>query len=133
MIKIAVDKVFWTQNVDVGGGEFGKSLVAGGPKQFALWYLGHGLLVERPGQPDRLVPIGNVLTVEANAKLTPEEWSGGLKDRPESPLAKAAAIAYNPLASPEQQTVAAGELLKAATYGDVSAKRGPGRPPKATP
>lgn len=76
MIKIPIDRVFWSQNVDAGPGLFGKSLTAGGPYSCTLTYLGHGVLIERPGQQDRLVPIGNVLHVEASEKLTAEEWGG---------------------------------------------------------
>jgi hypothetical protein len=78
-IKIPIKTAWWTQNVDLGRGKFGKSATAS--KDLALWFLGHGVLAEQPGQPDRLVPLSNVLTMESSESLTPEEWGGGIAQR----------------------------------------------------
>jgi hypothetical protein len=113
VIKIAIDKVHWTQPVSAGRkNEFGKSLAAS--QDVKLWYLGHGVLVEAAGQPDKLVPVSSVLLVEASAKVTPEQW-GGL-------IAAYKAGDHVPVTVEEQtQTVTI----------HAAAKRGPGRPPKA--
>ena len=63
-MKVAIDSVFWAQNIQAGG-EFAKSLASSEQKGVKLWYVGHGVLVEHSGKPDRLVPISNVLVMEA--------------------------------------------------------------------
>lgn len=76
MIKIAISKAEWAQNVSAGG-DFAKSLMASKERGVKLWYLGHGVLVEHKGKPDRLIPIANVLTVESDVTVSAEEWAGG--------------------------------------------------------
>lgn len=61
-MRIAIDNVFWTQAIEAGG-LFGKSLAAKPGVQ--LFYVGHGVLVEQDGKPARLIPMSNVLVMEA--------------------------------------------------------------------
>lgn len=63
-MKLPIDNVFWAQPIQAGG-EFAKSLGTNAQRGIRLWYVGHGVLVEHEGKPDRLVPIGNVLVMEA--------------------------------------------------------------------
>jgi hypothetical protein len=113
-IKIPIKTVWWTQNVDLGRGKFGKSATAS--KDLALWFLGHGVLAEQPGQPDRLVPLSNVLTMESSESLTPEEWGGSSK--PSRGLDSPAAME------------ARGEIPPGSAFPGAT-KRGPGKAGKA--
>ncbi len=111
-MKIALKRAWWSQNVDAGNGQFSKSLVAG-PK-LDLWYLGHAVLIEQEGQPDRLVPSACVLTVEPVGK-----WDTGYKTWAEVRPPDNASDTLPPMpldsrpAEPPQE-----------------ARRGPGRPKK---
>jgi hypothetical protein len=123
MINIPITKVCWAQNVDAGG-EFAKSLtVKPGVK---LYYLGHGVLVEQDGKPDKLVPISNVLTVEAGEKIAPDWWAAG------SP--PPSVVEYTRISGPQQST--GGNTITVPEDDDLARgtqqpkKRGPGRPPK---
>jgi hypothetical protein len=81
-----------------------KSLGASKERGISLWYVGHGLLVERAGRDPRLVPISNVSMMEAKS--------------------------FDPPCR-EEKTIGEG-FEKYVTPGGVDEpkKRGPGRPPK---
>ena len=126
MIKIPISTVWFTSNVDAGGGIFGKSSKTGQRNGLELWYLGHAVLIEQIGMPDRLVPIANVLTIEAPEGVSVEHWSGGtayiVPKRTETPASKAAALLANPLATEAEHQEAAAVLVEAAVYKDKPKK-----------
>lgn len=77
MIKVALNVVRWLDNVDIGGGVFGKSLTVADKGVAAIWFLGNGVLVERKGKADLFVPVTSVQSMEAPESVTPEQWGGG--------------------------------------------------------
>lgn len=74
-MKLAVKIVDWTQSISVNGRKFDKRCAAA--EVAGLWYVGTGVLIEQDGLDDIFVPLGNVLCIRADGKLTSEDWSGG--------------------------------------------------------
>ncbi len=118
MIKIPIDIARWKDNVDVGGGLFGKSLSKSDRGVEALWWLGDGVLVERKSLPTLFVPSSNVAAVEGHPSVTATMWGDNgatlamSMTGAEVPAGKSASV-FVPEAPPEEPK-----------------KRGPGRPPK---
>lgn len=77
-MKLAIDRVFWAQGVPAGP-EFAKTLKSDESKGLAIWFLGNGVLVEERGKADKFVPLAQVLTLEAGAGVTAEQWTGTQK------------------------------------------------------
>ena len=83
-MKLAIKRVEWTQNVGINSSKFDKSLASS--QVSGLWYVGIGVLVEQDGLDDIFVPLANVLRIQADGKLTVDDWSG---DSVPSPLVMA--------------------------------------------
>lgn len=121
MIKIAIKSVWFADNVRAGG-EFGKSLSTNQARGVVLWYLGNGVLIEARGQPDVLVPISSVRSVEADGSVSAAQWAGEAEVR---------AQAKTPYPG-DAPMYADKEPVRAMDVSPVF-KRGPGRPPKVQP
>lgn len=76
MIKIPLSLVRWTQSISIGNNQDGKSLLPDVERGRLVWYLGHGVLIEQRGRRDILVPIGQVLQMEADESVSVEQWAG---------------------------------------------------------
>ena len=79
-MKLAVKIVDWTQSISVNGRKFDKRCSAA--EVAGLWYVGTGVLIEQEGLDDVFVPLGNVLCIRADGKLTSEDWSGDAASKP---------------------------------------------------
>lgn len=128
-MRIAIDKAHWSSNIDMGGGEYAKTMQADVTKGVALWFVGYGVLIEKRGQPDGVVPIASVLKMEAKGGFEVDQvratlvttmpaLSGTAVLPPEPPPpADVAALAYNPEATKApQQEEAAATLAKAMVH-----------------
>lgn len=129
-MKIALSKVEWTQNVFISKGDGGKSLAPNPARGIRLWYLGSGVLIEEEGRPDKFVPLSNVLAMEADERLSAEEWGGATTWSPEAVRARlekhGAPRLTGTTVSADLATEAGTEAV--APFSDI--KRGPGRPKK---
>lgn len=103
-MKLAVKIVDWTQSISVNGRKYDKRCSAA--EVAGLWYVGTGVLIEQEGLDDIFVPLGNVLCIRADGKLTSDDWSG---DSVPSPLVMASlparplnppAASYTPESTP---------------------------------
>ena len=103
-MKIALSKAEWAQHVPIANGEFSKSLAPSKERGISLWFVGHGVLIEIKGKPDRLVPIGNVLAVEAAESVSVEEWAGGPAQPKLVAVAPVASVAVAPAKMSEEPT-----------------------------
>lgn len=64
-MKIPIEKAYFADNIDFGRGEYAKTAAANPQLGVALWFVGFGVLVEKKGYPDSVVPLSAVRKMEA--------------------------------------------------------------------
>lgn len=121
-----IDKAYWKDNLDMGGGEYAKTMIADAKRGVALTALDIGVLVKKRGHADRLVPWGNIAAIEAKegfGEALPPSFSRafgeGVAKEMAAPPAMLETIAKEPAGSPDV-VIHGGEM--------ITKKRSPGRP-----
>ena len=124
-VKIALKKAEWSQNINAAG-DLNKQLVA--RQGVSLWYLGHGVLVEWAGHPDKLVPVSAVVGVEAAEQISADEWAGGpAPARPEVVVPSGALVSAPPAPPMMPAYEAVGAVVAEAERRFAQPKKAPKR------
>lgn len=138
-MKLPIDTVYLVNNTNFGGGDFAKSVSTDAAKGVAVWYTDQGVLVEKRGQPNRLVPMSAVSVMESKEGFGVAAAKAAIAAEIKAVHAEVAEhmqsitrhVAHKETVRPAGLLASVHAVeVEAAPVAEAPKKRGPGRPVK---